>query len=87
MTNPSPLSPAAQAVLDAYYTEADLRDRVVTDCEMLAAALRAATELLSKEVDAPKVDGSKYAGIWHSFDYLNAIANELNGTQPTSKSD
>ena len=42
-----------------------------------AAALRAAADLLSREVDAPKVDGSKYAGLWHSFDYLNTIANEL----------
>jgi hypothetical protein len=45
-----------------------------------AAALRAAAELLSKEVDAPKVDGMKYAGLWHSHDYLNAIAAELEGT-------
>jgi hypothetical protein len=39
---PEPLSPAAQVVMDAYCTEADLRNREVTDCEMLAAALRAA---------------------------------------------
>lgn len=39
-----PLSPAAQAVLDAYCTEADLRNREVTDCEMLAAALRATAD-------------------------------------------
>lgn len=44
MTDPTQLSPAAQAVLDAYYTEADLRNREVTDCEMLAAALRAAVD-------------------------------------------
>jgi hypothetical protein len=66
MTNPTPLSPAAQAVLDAYYTEADLRDRVVTDCEMLAAALRAATDQL---YDSP------------SQDYLWGIAAELEGAQ------
>ena len=42
-----PLSPAAQAVLDAYCTEADLRNREVTDCEMLAAALRAAASQLT----------------------------------------
>lgn len=38
----SELSPAAQAVLDAYFTEADRLDREVSDNEMLAAALRAA---------------------------------------------
>jgi hypothetical protein len=36
------LYPAAQAVLDAYFTEADRLDREVSDNEMLAAALRAA---------------------------------------------
>ena len=38
----SNLSPAAQAVLDAYFTHADLLNREVTHEEMLAAALRAA---------------------------------------------
>ena len=38
------LSPAAQAVLDAYSTEADRLDREVSDNEMLAAALRAAAK-------------------------------------------
>jgi len=37
----SELSPQAQAVLDAYFTEADRLDREVSDNEMLAAALRA----------------------------------------------
>ena len=37
-----PLSAAADAVLDAYSTEADRLDREVSDNEMLAAALRAA---------------------------------------------
>ena len=41
MTN---LSPAAQAVLDAYCTEADRLDREVSYEEMLAAALRAAAD-------------------------------------------
>ena len=40
-------------------------------------ALCAVADLLSKEVDAPKVDGMKYTGLWHSHDYLNAIAAEL----------
>lgn len=38
---PQPLSPAAQAVLDAYFTHADLLNREVTHEEMLAAVLRA----------------------------------------------
>jgi predicted deacylase len=38
----TPLSPDAQAVLDAYFTHADLLDREVSHEEMLAAALRAA---------------------------------------------
>jgi len=38
------LSPAAQSVLDAYYTEADRLDREVSHEEMLAAALRAAAD-------------------------------------------
>ena len=73
MTNPTPLSPAAQAVLNAALQESNLSPTV----RVAVAALRAAAELLSKEVDAPKVDGSKYNGLWHSFDYLNAIAAEL----------
>lgn len=68
------LSPAAQAVLDATN---QAYDQAATVAQGTAAALRAAAELLSKEVDAPKVDGSKYNGLWHSFDYLNAIADEL----------
>ena len=35
------LSPAAQAVLDAYFTHADLLNRKVSHEEMIAAALRA----------------------------------------------
>ena len=38
------LSPFAQAVLDAYYTEADRLDREVSHEEMLAAALHAAAD-------------------------------------------
>jgi hypothetical protein len=36
------LSPSAQAVLDAYFTHADLLNREVSHEEMIAAALRAA---------------------------------------------
>jgi hypothetical protein len=44
MTN---LSPAAQAVLDAYCTEADRLDREVSHEEMLAAALHAVANQLA----------------------------------------
>lgn len=47
------LSPAAQAVLDAYCTEADLRNREVTDHEMLAAALRAAADQVIPMTESP----------------------------------
>ena len=40
----SDLSPAAQAVLDAAFTLADLRNRDVSEAEMIAAALRAAAD-------------------------------------------
>ena len=69
------LSPAAQAVLDAY------GDFEPANVDAMAAALRAAADLLAAEVDAPKVDGSKYNGLWHSHDLLNAIADELEGVQ------
>ena len=73
------LSPAAQAVLDAAKKAYWLWDQMCpAEAEdIAAAALRAAADKLSQEVDAPKVDGMKYAGIWHSFDYLLAIAAEL----------
>jgi len=69
------LSPAAQIVLDAAIGAAESPYAEA----IAAAALRAAAEKLSQEVDAPNVDGMKYTGIWHAFDYLNAIADELEG--------
>jgi len=76
MTNPTLLSPAAQAVLDASIKHSGPAFEPLVR-KLVSDALRAAAELLSKEVEAPKVDGSKYNGLWHSFDYLNAIADEL----------
>jgi len=43
------LSPAAQAVLDAYFNHADLLNREVSHEEMLAAALRAAAVYCTRE--------------------------------------
>jgi hypothetical protein len=76
MTDPTPLSPTAQAVLDAYYTESDLRDREVTCGEMLAAALRAVADQLG-ECRAP---GAEFEDLYPRIievDDLLAIADEL----------
>jgi len=74
MTN---LSPAAQAVLDAYFTHADLLNREVTHEEMLAAALRAlAFNVYSDEIVT--CGGSSYALVIEQDDIL-AIADELEG--------
>jgi hypothetical protein len=92
------LSPAAQAVLDAYYTEADLRDRVVTDCEMLAAALRAAADQVAPWQPEPTEDSVgptiDYGYAWALFSKANdirqeliTIADELDGANNTSEND
>ena len=73
------LSPAAQAVLDAYFTHADLLNREVTHEEMLAAALRAlAFNVYSDEIVT--CGGSSYALVIEQDDIL-AIADELEGAQ------
>ena len=66
MTN---LSPAAQAVLDAYCTEADLLNREVSHEEMLAAALHA----VAYQLAFGHATGS---GIIDEDD-LRSVANEL----------
>jgi len=72
------LSPAAQAIVNAAVEAGGGYGRATPVLHArLAAALRAAADLLSAEVDAPKVDGSKYNGLWHSHDLLTAIADEL----------
>ena len=77
------LSPTARAVLTAVTLKRydvppeGLPAFAEEMAPLIAAALRAAADLLSAEVDAPKVDGSKYNGLWHSYDLLNAIADEL----------
>jgi hypothetical protein len=80
MTN---LSPAAQAVLDAYFTHADLLNREVTHEEMLAAALRAVAEQLVPQVYLPErfysgEDFEEYARQM-TRQHLLAIADELEG--------
>jgi len=66
MTN---LSPAALAVLDAYYTEADRLDREVSHEEMLAAALHA----VAYQLAFGHATGS---GVIDEDD-LRSVANEL----------
>jgi hypothetical protein len=63
------LSSAAQAVLDAYYTEADRLDREVSHEEMLAAALHT----LAYQLAYGHATGS---GVIDEDD-LRSIANEL----------
>ena len=62
------LSSAAQAVLDAYYTEADRLDREVSHEEMLAAALHTLAYQLAY--------GHAGSGVIDEGD-LRSIANEL----------
>jgi hypothetical protein len=61
-----PLSPAAEALLDAYFTHADLLNREVSHEEMIAAALRALAVRI-KGADAIRRD-------------ILDIATELEGT-------
>ena len=62
----APRSPAAKAILDAYFTHADLLNREVSHEEMLAAAIRALAVRI-KGADAIRQD-------------VLAIATELEGT-------
>ena len=75
------LSPAAQAVANAYFTHADLLNREVSHEEMIAAALRALADQLRLEL--PLGDTDADAGVFaahhaiHSA--IHAIATELEG--------
>jgi hypothetical protein len=76
------LSPTAQFVLDAYYTEADRLDREVSHEEMLAAALRAVADQVVPETTTPW--NSTLALIMSTPEVrakLLAIADELEGAQ------
>ena len=71
------LSPAAQAVLDAFRAVPDLRD-----CPSIAAALRAAADqvLAVTWEGAIQPDTTHMLGINWSRDALHAIAAELEGS-------
>jgi len=79
MTSPTPLSPAAQAVMDAYYKGLEATS---SDCaseeDALAAALRAAADQVVPEFWHEK--GDIYAETKHDVRAdLLAIADELEG--------
>ena len=77
MTN---LSPAAQAVLGAYFTEANRLDREVSDIEMLAAALRAAADQAHPKAHIEDIDyvHQSYVDGWKdALDLILTIADEL----------
>jgi hypothetical protein len=76
------LSPQAQAVLDAYFNHADLLNREVSHEEMLAAALRAAADQLTRhnsQVEAEFLQGL-CSGATIARRELLAIAAELDNT-------
>jgi hypothetical protein len=77
----SNLSPAAQAVLDAYFTHADLLNREVTHEEMLAAALRAAADqiCMKQPLGSTDADAGVFAAHHAISTSLLAIADELDG--------
>ena len=78
---PEPLSPAAEAVLDAYFTHADLLNREVSHEEMIAAAIRALADQLRLEM--PLGDTDADAGVFAAHHAIHqrllAIATELEG--------
>ena len=74
MSDPTPLSPAAQAVLNAFRAVPDLRD-----CPSIAAALRAAADQVVPEFWHE--EGDIYAETKHDVRAdLLAIAAELEGS-------
>jgi hypothetical protein len=84
MTDLSPLSPAAQAVLDAH-DNAPYENFVAADRLAVAAALRAAADQLGY-CRAPDEFEYLYGRIVEIDDLL-AIAAELEGTTTTSEND
>ena len=73
------LSPAAKAILDAYFTHADLLNREVSHEEMIAAAIRALADQLRLEL--PLGDTDADAGVFAAHSAICAtilaIADKL----------
>jgi len=74
MTAPEPLSPAAQAVLDAAALPCTIRQGI-------AAAVRALADQLKAPVDLGLYGNSYWAGMSAAETKLRAIAAELEGKQ------
>ena len=77
------LSPAAQKVLDAYFTHADLLNREVSHEEMIAAAIRALADQVVP-FDAVKARNSLFMAMEMECQRIRAeilaIVTELEGT-------
>lgn len=90
MTTPTPLSPAAQAVLDAASASA-IQNPCGTYERDIAAALRAAADQVVPVEQAPKlmkgVDLERLAQRQHSRAQILAIADELDGTSALEPND
>jgi len=75
------LSPAAQAVLDAYFNHADLLNREVSHEEMLAAALRAAADQVvpwrPEPTEASVGSTIDFGYAWALFSKTNDVRQEL----------
>ena len=75
-----PLSPAAQAMLDAYWTFAESLDRDASDEEVLAAALKAAADQVApSDADEPRNNLPMAIECQRIRSELLAIAAELEG--------
>ena len=78
------LSPAAQSMLDAYWTFADSLDRDASDEEVLAAALRAAADqVVPPALEQEFYDRNHALPLQKMVEIrqkLNAIAAELEAT-------
>ena len=90
---PEPLSPAAEALLDAYFTHADLLNREVSHEEMIAAAIRALADQVKPALDRTPwltnedgyfnetFENMEALGELNVHYYLLTIATELEGKQ------
>ena len=85
MTTPTPLSPAAQAVLDAYGNEIGGIDAIMgSERRGLAAALHAAADQVVPEPDEAAKATFSFAALrhrWQIRDRFLAIATELENHQ------
>lgn len=81
MTDHTPLSPAAQAVLDAWL-KSENGERMLGDPACLAVALRAAADQVA--VESIWHGHPEHTGVRWAAEGLRTIAAELEGQQSTS---